>query len=141
MAEWTTLKLILGIVYKCLEALVMLLPDLIQMGRAIASYWILKNQRLKDAMQEEINAKLRAAEAQSRKEQANLKASLAIYAKVWKDTYKQLLEYLNSDKPEDALIMVKEQNFEAVSQIIFFNTSANEIKAQLITDLMKKTQL
>lgn len=116
----------------------MVLPDILKMIRAWSEYWQNKNQRLKDAMAEEVATKLKAQQNQARKEIANLKAAMYIYDQAEKDTYNQLFLHLNSDKPESALLMLRKEQFPAASAIIFDSDSPNAIKAQLLTDLIFK---
>jgi hypothetical protein len=122
-----------------MQAVVMVLPDLINLVHSWVEYWQAKNKRQKDAIADEVAAKLHAQDTASRKAQANLKAAMMIYDSVWKDTYAMFLQHLTSDKPENALHMVKEANFAEASTIIFDNPQPNDIKAQLLTDIIRRS--
>lgn len=120
-----------------MQAVVMVLPDLLKLVHTWVEYWQAKNQRLKDAIADEVAAKMHAQAQASKKAQANLKAAMELYNIVWKDTYAQFLEHLNSDKPECALLMLQEKDFAAASTIIFDLNDTNEVKAQLLTDIIR----
>lgn len=115
----------------------LVLPDLISLIRSWSEYWRLKNERYKQAVLEAVAAQQRAASEQARKENANLKAWRVIFDSLWLDTYNQFLQHLNSEKPENALLMVREQNFAQANEIIFNSTSTNEVKAQRLTDIIR----
>lgn len=136
-----TIKEIFRFLANFMQALVMVLPDIIKLIHTWVEYWQAKNQRQKDAIAEEVASKLQAQATASRKAQANLKAWKMIFDNVWKDTYTQFLAHLTSDQPENALLMVKETNFAAASTIIFDNQQPNEVKAQLLTDIIRKASL
>ncbi len=132
------LKALFMFLFKFSEALIMVLPDLLKTIRAWSEYWQQKNQRYKDAIAHEVETKIKAQERQSRKELANLKASMLIYEEVWKDTYKQFLAHLESGTPELALLMLREEHFAEANEIIFNSNSSLLYKAKQLTDILRR---
>ena len=132
------LKALFLFLYKFSESLLLIIPDILKLVRSWADYWYTKNQRYKDAVATEIETKLKAAQNQAQKEQANLLAAMYIYNSVWLDTFNQFKAHLDSNEPEHALLMLREDQFSAANDIIFNANSANSIKAQLLTDLVRK---
>jgi len=114
--------------------LVQLLVGLIDM---LVGYFILKKQRIKNAIEEEIEAKKQAAIRQKAKEAANIKAFKAIEQQAWKDRYEQILKFIKAKEYDKVIILREEVDNPNVDNVLFDEKLSDEYKAVKIIGIMK----
>ena len=94
------------------------------------------DKRLKAAEDAEEAAKQRAKESQFQKERANIAAFKLASSETLKSKHKKMVEFLSSNKPEEVLILIQDDDLPFANSIIFEKDYSIEYKALQLIKLM-----
>lgn len=138
MNPFTIIVAFLTAVTEYFKAVNVVLPDIWKGIMGVFQYFQDKNQREKDAIAEQVAAKLRAQEIEAKKAEANVKAAMLIYDKIWKDRFNMVLNFLDNNLTERVIALTLEVDNSEVSNILFDEALSNSAKAMKIVEIMRR---
>ena len=112
-------------------------PDIMKLIHGCIAEIEVRAQRIIDAAKTSVEAELKAASEQTKKEQANLAAFKLIVDESWKTRYEQVLSCINAGQEEGVLVILEAVDNAVVDDILFHSKYSNEIKALKIVEIQR----